>query len=510
MVKLIQDYFSISAKNDPGKLAVDVGEDALSEKEKEVFNKSFGWIDNFSNQFARYLKEKSVKRGDRVAFIFKKQNLSYSIASILAILKCDAIYVPIHYKLPPKRIIKILSDSDAKFLICSSLFAKDLKKHAVLSNFPFFEIDKEKINIEKRGAGALSYANNSDDAAYIMYTSGSTGNPKGVVITHGNIINATEWAVEEFGITSEDRMSQHPPLNFDLSTFDLYCAFKSGASLHPVPEDASIFPGELVRFIENNKLTIWNSVPSVMVQMAVAGLVKPDRMPTLKKIFFNGEGFPTKFLAEWMKIYPDKEFVNMYGPTETTVQCTFYRVHEPPKDLTRLVPIGKACHNVEVFDVDGELYVGGLGVGRGYWNDPQRTSELFINYPGRGRVYKTGDLVRLLPDGNYEFIGRRDNQVKIHGNRIELGDIESAINSLPYIREAGVIAVTASEIEDKKVIAFVSVNEDKKPESLKSDLKKLLPLYMIPQQIEIRDSLPKTGNGKIDRVKLKNEYGREN
>lgn len=212
----------------------------------------------------------------------------------------------------------------------------------------------------------------------------------------------------------------------------------------------------------------------------------------------------------------------MYGPTETTVQCTFYKIPpEPPRDISKLVPIGRACRNVEIFAVkndnslvqageEGELYVGGLGVGKGYWNNPEKTKASFVDFPGKGRVYKTGDLVRLRSDGDYEFIGRRDFQVKVMGHRIELGDIEAALYSLPYVIGVGVIAVDIAKTGGTEVVAYVSAEEPKSADEIKTDLVRILPDYMIPRIIELRSVLPRTSTGKIDRPKLKDEYQRKN
>ncbi len=501
MVKLIQEYFSGSSQKFPYKIAVNFKDE----------NISFAELDRHSNQLARALKSKGVAKGDRICFCLPKS--IDSIRSVLGILKADAVYVPLDATAPRARLGQVIKDAKPIVIICN-----EQTLELVRGCGPVFNLDAERSRVGSESDDALNYENSFSDLAYILYTSGSTGQPKGVMITHANIINATEWAVEELDITSEDKMSQHPPLHFDLSTFDLYCAFKSGATLYLVPEELSLFPGQLLKFIEENKLTIWNSVPSVMVYLSLAGLVKHGRIATIKKIFFNGEGFPTKFLAEWMKTFPDKKFVNMYGPTETTVQCTFYKIPEPPSDLSKLVSIGRACRNVEVFAVkedgqmanvgeEGELYVGGLGVGLGYWNDPENTVASFLDFPRKGRVYKTGDLVKLLSDGNYEFIGRKDFQVKVMGHRIELGDVESALYSLPYIKEAGVIAVVAESTGGIEIIACVSLNEPKSEEEIKSNLADLLPAYAVPHKIEIKNLLPRTSTGKIDRISLKANYG---
>ncbi len=501
-MKLVQEYFSESAKKYPDHPAAYVWHE---QKSKKI---SFKELEVYSNRLAGYLKDKGVKRGDHVAFLFMKVGAIDAFAAMLAILKCDAAYVPLHHNWPAERLEQVRNDAQVNFVLCRGTHRGVLEK-AGFSSSSVVITDREAHLISNQDDRSLVYKNTSDNVAYILYTSGSTGTPKGVMITHGNIINATDWAVEEFGISHNDRISQHPPFSFDLSTFDIYCAFKAGATLCPVVDNLVLFPGQLLKMIEETKVTIWDSVPSVMVYLSNAGVVKEDRMPTVKKIFFNGEGFPTRFLAEWMKTFPDKEFINMYGPTETTVQCTFYRVPEPPTDLTKLVPIGKAQKGVEVFDVDGELFVAGKGVGKGYWNNPEKTAAVFIVDPRPGKtgiVYKTGDLVRLREDGNYEFIGRKDFQVKIMGNRIELGDVEAAMLALPYVAEAAAIAVPVSETDGSEIIGFVKLKEAKDESIIKMDLAKLIPSYMVPAKIIVRDSLPRTGTGKVDRNQLKDGY----
>ncbi len=501
MIKLIQQYFEESSQKYPDHPAV------IFKGVKITYTE----LDSTSNQLARALKARGVKRGDRVGFCLSKS--LKAVNAILGTLKADAVYVPLNAKAPVARLQQIVNDVAPRLVICDNASLPLVETFAGI-----FNLDSEKDFVSDQPTAPLAYKNESSDLAYILYTSGSTGKPKGVMITHANIINATDWAVSELGITHMDKMSQHPPLHFDLSTFDLYCAWKAGATLFLVPEEYSLFPGQLIKFIEENRLTIWNSVPSVMVHLAIAGLVKPGRMQNLTKVLFNGEGFPSKFLAEWMTAFSEKTFVNLYGPTETTVQCSFYIIKEPPTDFSKFVPIGKATGGMEIFAVTdsgflakpsevGELYVDGLGVGKGYWNDPERTAISFIKHPFKsdgGIIYKTGDLVRLREDGNYEFIGRKDNQVKIRGNRVELGDVEAALNSLPYVNESAAIAVFDLESGGNKLNAFVNLKETKSVEEIKKDLAKLVPQYLIPDEIHRRE-LPKTSTGKIDRVKLREE-----
>ena len=506
MVTLVQEYITESAKKFPHKTAVQCSNESVN----------FAELEEQSNRLARFLQRKGVSRGDRVCFCLHK-SIS-AIVSMVSIVKADAIYVPLNTQAPAARLRQMVQDASPRLIIC------DNRTRAVAEGMgEVLNIDDTAASIAAESEAPLVYKNNGDDIAYILYTSGSTGTPKGVMIRHSNIINATDWAVEELGITEHDRMSQHPPLYFDLSTFDLYCAFKAGATLCLVPEHASLFPGTLLKFMEDAGLTIWNSVPSVMVQMVLAGIITSDRLPKLRKIFFNGEAFPTKFLAEWMNVYPDKTFVNMYGPTETTVQCAFYPVAEIPREITKGIPIGSACRNVELVAVRedgrvagagevGELYVGGLGVGAGYWNNPEKTAALFVRHPldaSKGIMYRTGDLVILREDGNYDFIGRKDNQIKIRGNRIELGDVDAALYALPYIKEAAAIAVPDLQTGGSKLVAFVDVQNADMHYPIKDDLLAAIPRYMVPDEIRIC-VLPKTSTGKIDRVRLKHEYERNN
>ena len=505
MVTLIQEYITESAKKFPHKTAVYINDERIS----------FLELEEQSNQLARFLKAKGTKQGDRIAFCLHKS--IYSVMSVASIVKADAIYVPLNAQAPFARLQQMTEDSTPKFILCDNRTYDFVKSLGNIVN-----LDEAASDIANESKEKLIYENNTHDIAYILYTSGSTGKPKGVMIRHSNIINATDWACEELGITEHDRMSQHPPLHFDLSTFDLYCAFKAGTSLYLIPEGMALFPSSLLTFIERTELTIWNSVPSVMVQMFMTGIVKPNRLPKLKKIFFNGEAFPTKFLAAWMQSYPDKVFVNMYGPTETTVQCMFYPIREVPRDMTKSVPIGKACRNVEVVAVQedgtradinqiGELYISGLGIGAGYWNNPEKTAISFIPHPfdpEKGTTYRTGDLVILRENGNYDFIGRKDNQIKIRGNRIELGDVEAALYALPYIKEAAAMAIPDQETGGNKLIAFVNVEKGDEERSLKDDIAKIIPGYMIPDEIRVCH-LPQTSTGKIDRVMLKKLYERK-
>lgn len=502
MASLIQHHFDAAAVAAPKNIACIFNDEQVT----------YADLRNEANSLALSLKKNGVQQGDRVCFcLYKSIN---SIRAILGILKADAAYVPLDVFSPQERLKKIIKDADPRVVLCDGE-TFDFVKEFVEDSVKIMPILK---NHDTKPVANPDYKNFTSDLAYIFYTSGSTGTPKGVMITHKNLIGCADWAVNEFGITAADILSSHPPFHFDLSTLDIYAAFRARAALAIVPDKLSVFPGALLDYIEKNKMTIWNSVPSLLSYLAKSGVLAPERMPSVKKIFFNGEVFPAKYLAQWMEIFPQKEFVNMYGPTEATVQCSFYRVKNIPVDFSKPVPIGKSCANAEIFAVtdqgkiarsgeEGELYIGGSGVGLGYWRNSEKTKAAFMQNPFRQDkdiVYKTGDLVYLNKDFDYEFLGRIDHQIKRMGYRIELGEIESALYALPYVKEAAV--VTDAQDGQTEIIAFIVATDEREAESLSLDLEKIVPKYMLPQRHYVLPNLPKTSTGKIDRVSLKKQY----
>jgi amino acid adenylation domain-containing protein len=341
------------------------------------------------------------------------------------------------------------------------------------------------------------------DLAYILYTSGSTGRPKGVMLTHQNALTFVEWCAEEFQVRSEDRLSNHAPLHFDLSVFDVYNTLEAGATVYLITEDLALFPTSLANFIESQKLTIWYSVPSALMLLLLHGRMTPEKLSSLRVILFAGEVFPMKYLRQLAQISQASSLYNLYGPTETNV-CTYYKVERERLESMEKLPIGIACANTECFSVTpegrlagkgeaGELYVRGPAVTYGYWADPEKT-------------YRTGDIVTVGEDGNYYFQGRRDSMIKSRGYRIELGEIETALLSHPGVREAAVLAVP-DEIIGNRIRAVVAphVAGSVGVLELQQFCASRVPKYMIPELVDLYDELPKTSTGKIDRVKLASE-----
>ncbi len=487
---------------------------------------------SFTNKTASFLISAGVQRGDRVAIFLNKSQ--FSLLSIYGVLKADAIYVPLDPNAPVERILKIINDCDVRFLISHTdkisavreiLEARPKQGVLFIDGRAAPELKllgniHDGNDIKEQSGGNLGYQSVDKDPAYIIYTSGSTGQPKGVVITHRNIVDFTKTIVEKFNVTERDRISNHPPIHFDLSTLDVYLPFSAGAAIFPVPEEYSLFPADIVNFIKENKLTIWNSVPFLLSYIARMDALKDDIFPDLKSVIWCGEAFPVKFLRHWMLKLPKTKFFNTFGPTETTVMSMYYDITAVPDENASPTPIGKAFKGEEVFAIDaskkkvepgetGELYIRGTGVGAGYWNDKEKTALAFVQNPLHNNyqdtVYKTGDLVRLMPDGNYEFLGRADYQVKCRGFRIELGEIETAIYSHKAVAECAVLPVNATDMGNVELKAFIAF----KPGAiidiaeLKDYLKGKVPHYMVPHYFQILSAFPLTGTGKIDRIKLK-------
>jgi len=463
-------------------------------------------LDSLANRISRALTMLGVRKGDRVGIWLDKS--AHTVAAMQGVLRLGAVYVPLDPLSPTSRARSILSDCSVQALVTTEKRAEaaltDELAHVAclcvngdwqgLSWHNLLSLSDEPIE----GSRAAE-----DDIAYILSTSGSTGKPKGVCISHRNALAFINWATIELQATSADRFSNHAPFHFDISVLDLYVAFQAGASVHLIPDGVSYVPKKLVDFIIQEDITIWYSVPSALIlMMQQGGLLDVPSLP-LRAILFAGEPFPIKHLRQLYERWPSVRFLNLYGPTETNV-CTFYEVQEIQQDRIKPVPIGRACSGNRVWAVkdngtevkpgeEGELMVSGPTVMRGYWG-----------YLEHGdKPYATGDIVRLQEDGNYIYVGRRDHMVKVRGHRVELGDIEVALEEHPAIHEAAVI-VSGMEME-ARLIAFIVISKDAITPSLldiKQHCAERLPRYMIVDDIRYLAKLPRTSNGKINRFAL--------
>ena len=501
---------------------------------------SYGELDAASNRLARTLRAAGCGRGDRVCLLLPKSPTA--IVSLLGVLKADAIYVPVDVSSPAPRVAKIVGSAEPRVILAAGRAATlldDLLRDPGLRNsvrVGWMEHDAPAglpcepgfslAEVEGAPAGPLDWRNAPSDPAHILFTSGSTGMPKGVVITHANVACFIEWAVRHFGLGSLDRLSGHAPLHFDLSTFDVFGSLAAGAALHLVPHQLNLLPHKLAEFIRTEELTQWFSVPSVLHLMAKLDVVRPNDFPALKRLLWCGEVFYTPALRYWMRQLPHAAFTNLYGPTEATIASSHYTVPRCPDDDRAEIPIGRACGGEELLVLDdalapvppgevGELYIHGAGLSPGYWRDPDTTRAAFLlDHRGSAsgeRIYKTGDLARVGEDGLVYFLGRADSQIKARGYRIELGEIEAALNALDCLEESAVVAVPADGFEGLTICcAYVAPpGTGVTPPTLRTALAKILPGYMVPGRWMAFTRLPRNANGKVDRRRLREEFARD-
>ena len=504
MTALLHELLTASAARNPAGPAVVDGARSVS----------YATLDAWSTAVAWELLDHGVQRGDRVGILATKS--PEAVASIYGILKAGACYVPCDPAAPPARTSAIMRDCDLR-LACVGAAQESLAAELAAAGTPLGHLvmlDGPQPAGVAGGPdrGPLPGTGSDTDLAYILYTSGSTGQPKGVMLTHRNALTFIGWAVAELGLRPGDRLSSHAPFHFDLSVLDLFGAAAAGASVWLVPAAASVFPARLASFIRDSGITIWYSVPSVLTMLVCRGGVRPGDFPALRAMLFAGEVFPVRFLRQLAGLLPHARFGNLYGPTETNV-CTAYWLPGPPED-DQDIPIGTAISGTEAFIApdsgaaspeSGELWVRGASVARGYWGDTERTSERFVPDPRPGHApgiaYRTGDLVRRRDDGNLLFLGRLDSQIKSRGHRIELGEIETALRRHPGVRDAAVLAVP-DDLVNNLIKACAAVEPGTGELDLRTHCLALLPPYMIPDIIEVSAELPRTSTGKIDRRSL--------
>lgn len=482
---------------------------------------TFKELSNLHLRIASRLVDIGLKRGDRVAIVSAKGSLTFGL--MLACLRLGIAYINLDSLAPIERNISIIKASGAlRVFVEDSEDSKFFETLAAGIQTLVLSLDNDFVgacddfqvsptDTETRVDGAT--------VAYIMFTSGSTGVPKGVAISHQSVLHFIAWIHTRFKISVEDRFTGLNPLHFDNSVFDFFGSIFLGASLAPVRREKIEKPGELLGELESLGCTIWFSVPSLLIYLNAVKAISPYHLRNFRLIVFGGEGFPKSELKKLQLLAPAAtKLINVYGPTECTCMCSSYEVQLSDfEDLNGLPPLGEINQNIDYMILDdlgeasklGELYLIGDNVALGYLNDQERTAIAFtiIKTPDRfgKRMYRTGDIVDIR-DGTLRFAGRKDNQIKHLGYRIELEEIELALSDQASVIQSAAIYVRANT-DFGRIIAFVATSSNSLTEhQILEDSRKRLPSYMVPSRIFVLPNLPKNRNGKIDRLALSHSF----
>ena len=489
---------------------------------------TYGELHQRANSYAKTLREKGVKKGDLVAVL--TQRSPEMIIGMLAILKVGGIYAPVDPKQPLNRISQILRSINVKYVLIYNIgfeWLESLYRDSSTITY-FFDLEGSTLSLDSgslpnlpivpltlNDSANITTSENANNLAYIIHTSGSTGIPKGVAVKHHAAVNILEWINRTYNIGPEDKLLFVTSIGFDLSVYDIFGILGVGASIQIVSEKFIRNPKQLSDLITTYAITIWDSTPGTLQQLIPYLSKTADQKNEFRLAMLSGDWIPLTLPSNLKRLFPNIHVLSMGGATEATIWSNFFNVGKvDPK--WKSIPYGKPIQNCEYFILDeslnlcpmeteGDLYIGGVCLSEGYINNPSLTHDRFIDnpfLPGK-KMYKTGDRARWFSDGNIEFLGRKDHQIKLRGFRIELGEIESHILKFPGVEHAMALVKTFSK-DDKRLIAFVVARLKISTEELKSYLKEYLPHYMIPFRITQVDQIPITPIGKIDRKALLN------
>lgn len=492
--------------------------DCLERTEKTYSNK-LAFVDNKREVTYKELLENSKKIGTYLSTNEKNQPIAIFIdktvsclETMFGVLYSGNFYTVIDTKSPMERINLILNTLEPIKIITDSKNLSKLKSFGIEDNICVYE-DMLNEKIDEKMLSQVRRKMIDTDPMYILFTSGSTGVPKGTVIAHKSVISYSNWVKETFNITSDTIWGSQTPFYFSMSITDVFSTILSGATLYIIPKMYFSFPIKLLEFINEKKINTIYWVPSALCIVANFKALDEVELPTLKKVLFAGEVMPVKQLNMWIDKLPNTMFANLFGPTETTDICTYYIVDRKFNNNENL-PIGHACNNCDVIVVkedgteakngeEGELCARGSFLALGYYNNPEKTASVFVQNPLNKNyseiVYKTGDIVKYNERGELIYLSRKDFQIKHMGYRIELGEIETAVNNIDGI----IICACVYDTENSKIVLFYQGDEIEENELLEQ-VKNKVPSYMCPNQIIKLPRIPYNANGKIDRVNLKN------
>lgn len=485
---------------------------------------TYAALNLLSNRIARFLQNQGVSRGHVVCISGTKSVRAF--ACMIACLKIGAPYSIMDPDSPVERLRKILATCAPRLLWGEHAFLQKLGDVPRELNVVAVASDATSLGqrLERCPGGNLPETSlvTGANPAYIMFTSGSTGFPKGAVMTHANVLNLIDWSRETYDLQPDDLLTNANPLYFDNSVFDFYSALFTGATLVPFSKEEVRDPQLLVGKVDALRCTLWFSVPSLLIFLQTMRATDGRHLRSIRRFVFGGEGYPKAKLKQLFDAYGDSSrFFNVYGPTECTCICSSYEVTADDfRNLQGLPPLGKIAKNFDYLILDpaakpvppgetGELCLLGPNVGQGYYNDPARTAGVFVQNPChnlfRDILYKTGDLARLNPeDGKLYIQGRKDNQIKHMGYRIELEEIEAALHCLDYVSEAAALHASVNGLS--RLVAVVSTSATLTQDRLREDLGRIIPKYMLPSEFHFESMLPKNPNGKVDRRRLAEKY----
>ncbi len=495
----LHGLFAASAQNTPDAPAIVQGETTST----------YAQLDTRSEAIARALVSAGVQPGQPVAVILEKGPAQ--IQAVLGILRAGAAYLPMVPPLPPKRLQAILTDSRAAAVLTSKALAGSIAPNEEIRVLTMEDIAESS---PRKGSPALAGDVAPDSLAYIIYTSGSTGTPKGVAIDHKGAVNTILDINDRFEVTADDRVLALSSLGFDLSVYDIFGLLAAGGTI-VLPDSGMNDPAIWLTAMRRHEVTLWNSAPALM-QMLHAHIQGTDRQipPSLRLALLSGDWIPLEVPEHMAKTAPQVRLVGLGGATEASIWSVLHPIDAPTPHWNS-VPYGRPMKNQRMYVLDnnlahrpewvpGDLYIAGDGLAMGYWNDPEKTAAGFISHPRTGeRLYRTGDLARYRPEGELEFMGRTDHQIKIRGHRVEPGEIEAAARSFPGV-ETALVLLHKTDKGEQMLVAYIVPSKGTNPDTtkLRAHLEERLPFYMIPASVMLLDALPVTANGKVDRAGL--------
>jgi amino acid adenylation domain-containing protein len=497
--KLVHELFEEQAARTPDVVAVI----------DETQSLSYAQLNARADQLARWLRERGVGPDTLVGLCVERS--VEMLVGLVAILKAGGAYVPLDPTYPPERLAYMLKDAAPKVVLVQERLRPKLPE----AKCEVLALDAQWEEIARQDASGVSVPElRADHLAYVIYTSGSTGQPKGAMNEHRGVVNRLLWMQEAYALTGEDVVLQKTPFSFDVSVWEFFWTLLAGARLVMARPEGHKDPGYLVQVIEAHRVTTMHFVPSML--QSFVDHVPLGCCPSLRHVVCSGEELPVGLQAQVLAQFPRVRLSNLYGPTEAAVDVTSWECRA--EDASTRVPIGRPIANVRMYVLDrrrravpigvtGEIYIGGVAVGRGYLNRSELTAERFLEDPlsaePGGRLYRTGDLGRWRADGVLEYLGRNDDQVKIRGFRIELQEIEVVLKGHEQVKDAVVIAREDSPGE-KRLVAYVTAGTESAPdlEDLRRHLRNLLPEHMVPSAIVVMDAIPLTASGKRNRRAL--------